>query len=46
MGQIDEYALQQLGEVEEAIQDGMNLVMDTLRAASANLEQAKRHIGK
>jgi hypothetical protein len=46
MGQIDEYALQQLGEVEEAVQDGLNLVMDALRAASANLEQAKRHIGK
>jgi hypothetical protein len=45
MGQIDEYALQQLGQVEEAVQDGLNLVMDALRAASANLEQAKRHIG-
>jgi hypothetical protein len=46
MGQIDEYALQQLGRVEEAIQEGLNLVMDSLREASANLEQAKRHIGK
>jgi len=46
MGQIDEYALKQIGSVEEAIQDGLNLVMDALREASANMEQAKRHIGK
>jgi hypothetical protein len=46
MGQIDEYALQQLAQVEEAVQDGLNLVMDALRTASANLDQAKRHIGK
>lgn len=46
MGQIDEYALKQIGSVEEAIQDGLNLVMDALREASANLEQAKRHVGK
>ncbi len=46
IGQIDEYALQQIGRVEEAIQDGLNLVMDALREASANLEQAKRHVGK
>jgi vacuolar-type H+-ATPase subunit H len=46
IGQIDDYALQQLGRVEEAIQDGLNLVMDALREASTNLEQAKRHIGK
>jgi hypothetical protein len=46
MGEIDEYALQQIARVEEAIQDGLNLVMDALREASSNLEQAKRHIGK
>ena len=46
MGQIDEYALLQIGRVEEAIQDGLNLVMDALREASANLEQAKRHVGQ
>ena len=46
MGQIDEYALQQIGRVEEAIQDGLTLVMDALREASANLEQAKRHVGQ
>jgi hypothetical protein len=46
IGQIDDYALQQIGRVEEAIQDGLNLVMDALREASANLEQAKRHVGK
>jgi vacuolar-type H+-ATPase subunit H len=46
IGQIDDYALQQIGRVEVAIQDGLNLVMDALREASANLEQAKRHVGK
>ncbi len=46
IGQIDDYALQQIGKVEEAIQDGLNLVMDALREASATMEQAKRHIGK
>jgi vacuolar-type H+-ATPase subunit H len=46
IGQIDEYALQQIGRVEEAIQDGLTLVMDALREASSNLEQAKRHVGK
>lgn len=45
MTQIDGYALQQIAKVEEAIQDGLNLVMDSLREASTNLEQAKRHIG-
>jgi vacuolar-type H+-ATPase subunit H len=46
IGQIDEYALQQIGRVEEAVQDGLTLVMDALREASSNLEQAKRHVGK
>jgi hypothetical protein len=46
MGQIDQYALQQIGRAEEAIQDGLTLVMDALREASANLEQAKRHVGQ
>jgi hypothetical protein len=46
MGQIDEYALQQIAQVEEAVQDGLTLITDALRAASANLEQAKRHVGK
>jgi hypothetical protein len=46
MGQIDEYALKQIAGVEASIQEGLNLVMDALREASANLEQAKRHIGQ
>jgi hypothetical protein len=46
MGQIDAYALQQIGRAEEAIQDGLTQVMDALREASASLEQAKRHVGK
>ena len=46
MGQIDEYALQQIGRIEEAVQDGMNLVIESMRDALANLEQAKQHVGK
>jgi vacuolar-type H+-ATPase subunit H len=46
IGEIDQYALQQIGQVEQAVQEGLNLVMDALRDASANLEQAKRHIGR
>jgi vacuolar-type H+-ATPase subunit H len=46
MGQIDAYALQQIGRAEEAIQDGLTLVMDALREASTSLEQAKRHVGQ
>jgi hypothetical protein len=46
MGEIDKYALEQLGEAEDAIQEGMNLVIDALREASAHLEQAKRHVGQ
>ena len=45
-GTIDEYALKQIASVEASIQEGLNLVMDALREASANLEQAKRHIGQ
>ena len=46
MGEIDNYALDQLGQAEDAIQEGMNLVINALREASTNLEQAKRHIGQ
>lgn len=46
MGQIDEYALQQLGRVEDAVQDGMNLVIESMREALEQLGQAKRHVGK
>lgn len=46
MGQIDEYALQQIAQVEEAVQDGLNLIMEAFKTTAANLEQAKRHVGK
>jgi vacuolar-type H+-ATPase subunit H len=46
IGQIDVYALQQFARVEEAIQDGMNIVMEALRETGASIEQAKRHIGQ
>ena len=46
MGQIDVYALQQFARVEEAVQEGLNLVMDALRETATTLEQAKRHIGQ
>ena len=45
IAQIDAYASPADRQVEEAIQEGLNLVMDSLREASTNLEQAKRHIG-
>ncbi len=46
IGQIDQYALQQFGRIEEAMQDGLNIIMDAIRETTATLEQAKRHIGQ
>lgn len=46
MGQIDQYALQQFARVEEAMQDGLNLIMDAIRESTAAMEQAKRHVGQ
>ncbi|MFN8594271.1 MAG: hypothetical protein U0031_22680 [Thermomicrobiales bacterium] len=46
MGEIDHYALQQISRAEEAIQEGMNLVIEALRDASEKLGQAKRHVGE
>ena len=46
IGQIDEYALQQFGRIEEAMQDGLNIIMDAIRETTATIEQAKRHIGQ
>lgn len=45
MGQIDEYALKQLTEVEAAVQEGLTMVLDALRNSSASLEQARKHVG-
>jgi len=46
IGEIDDYALRQFAQLEEAVQDGLTLVMDALRASSESLEKAKRHVGK
>jgi hypothetical protein len=46
MGQIDQYALQQFGQVEVAIQDSLNIIMEAIRETTANIEQAKRHVGQ
>lgn len=45
MGQIDEYALKQLTDVEAAVQEGLTMVLDALRNSSASLEQARKHVG-
>lgn len=46
MGHIDDYALKQLSEVEAAVEEGMNVVIEALRSTSASLAQAKRHVGQ
>ena len=46
MGQIDAYALQQFGKVEEALQDGLNIIMEAIRETASSIEQAKRHVGQ
>ena len=46
MGEIDEYALQQIARAETAIQDGLTLAMDALRESTKNLDQAKRSVGE
>lgn len=46
IGQIDEYALQQFTRMEEAMQDGVTIILDAVREASTTLDQAKRHVGQ
>ena len=46
MGQIDVYALQQFSRLEEAVQEGMKIVMDALQDTASTIEQAKRHVGQ
>jgi hypothetical protein len=46
MKDIDQYALEQFTRMEEAMQDGMNIILDAVREASTTLEQAKRHVGQ
>lgn len=46
IGDIDQYAIEQFTRMEEAMQDGMNIILDAVREASTTLEQAKRHVGQ
>lgn len=46
LGQIDQYALQQFTRVEDALQQGMQIILDAVRESSAEMEAAKRHIGQ
>ncbi|MBA3413914.1 MAG: hypothetical protein H0U10_01645, partial [Chloroflexia bacterium] len=46
MGQIDVYALQQFSRLEEAVQEGMKIVIDALQDTTSTIEQAKRHVGQ
>lgn len=46
IGQIDQYALQQFTRVEDAFQQGLQIIMDAVREASAEMESAKRHVGQ
>lgn len=45
-GEIDVYALEQFGLIDEAMQDGLNIIMEAMREATAAMEQARRHIGQ
>ena len=46
VSQIDEYAMQQFTRVEDAIQQGVQLIMDAVRDTSAEMDSAKHHIGR
>lgn len=46
LGQIDQYALQQFTRVEDAVQQGMQIMLDAVRESSAEMDSAKRHIGE
>jgi hypothetical protein len=46
VAQIDEYALRQFTRVEDAIQEGVKLIMEAVRDASGEMESAKNHIGR
>ncbi len=45
LGQIDQYALQQFTRVEDAVQQGLQIIMEAVRETTAEMESAKRHIG-
>jgi vacuolar-type H+-ATPase subunit H len=46
VAQIDEYAMQQFTRVEDAIQQGVQLILDAMRETSAEMESARHHIGR
>ena len=41
-----QYAIEQFTRMEEAMQDGVNIILDAVREASTTLDQAKRHVGQ
>lgn len=45
IGQIDQYALQQFTRVEDAVQQGLQIISEAIRDTTAEMESAKRHIG-
>ena len=45
VGKIDQYALPQFTRVEDAVQQGLQIIMDAVRETTAEMESAKRHIG-
>lgn len=46
VAQIDEYAMRQFTRVEDAIQEGVRLIMDAVSEAGGEMESAKNHIGR
>lgn len=46
MGEIDVYALQQFGFVEDAMHEARQIIDGALREAMAHIERAKGHVGQ
>lgn len=46
VARIDQYAMQQFTRVDEAIQQGMQIILDAVSEASAEMGSAKNHIGR
>jgi vacuolar-type H+-ATPase subunit H len=46
LGQIDQYALEQFTKLEAALQDGLHVIASVVQEITAELEDAKRNIGR
>ena len=46
LGQIDQYALKQVTKLEVALQDGLHVIASVVQEITAELEDAKRNIGR